>query len=59
MVVARTFSPNCEGKLSTFIVERAVANYDVRKLDTMVLRCSGTAELASATCAFPAKTSSA
>lgn len=45
MVVARTFSPNCEGKLSTFIVERAVANYDVRKLDTMVLRCSGTAEL--------------
>lgn len=45
MVVARTFSPTCEGKLSTFIVERAVANYDVRKLDTMVLRCSGTAEL--------------
>ncbi|MEN4918863.1 acyl-CoA dehydrogenase family protein [Achromobacter spanius] len=45
MVVARTFSPTCEGKLSTFIVERAIANYDVRKLDTMVLRCSGTAEL--------------
>ncbi|WP_313623053.1 acyl-CoA dehydrogenase family protein [Achromobacter sp.] len=45
MVVARTFSPTCDGKLSTFIVERALANYDVRKLDTMVLRCSGTAEL--------------
>lgn len=45
MVVARTFSPTCDGKLSTFIVERAIANYDVRKLDTMVLRCSGTAEL--------------
>ncbi|CAB3927093.1 acyl-CoA dehydrogenase family protein [Achromobacter anxifer] len=45
MVVARTFSPTCEGKLSTFIVERALANYDVRKLDTMVLRCTGTAEL--------------
>lgn len=45
MVVARTFSPTCEGRLSTFIVERALANYDVRKLDTMVLRCTGTAEL--------------
>ncbi|WP_454696304.1 acyl-CoA dehydrogenase family protein [Achromobacter aegrifaciens] len=45
MVVARTFSPTCDGKLSTFIVERALANYDVRKLDTMVLRCTGTAEL--------------
>jgi len=45
MVVARSFSPTCEGKLSTFIVERALANYDVRKLDTMVLRCTGTAEL--------------
>ncbi|WP_454675293.1 acyl-CoA dehydrogenase family protein [Achromobacter pestifer] len=45
MIVARTFSPTCDGKLSTFIVERALANYDVRKLDTMVLRCTGTAEL--------------
>ncbi|QEK91320.1 acyl-CoA dehydrogenase [Achromobacter insolitus] len=45
MVVARSFSPTCEGKLSTFIVERALVNYDVRKLDTMVLRCTGTAEL--------------
>ncbi|MHA7602218.1 acyl-CoA dehydrogenase family protein [Alicycliphilus sp. T452] len=45
MIVARTFSPNCDGKLSTFVVERAKANYDVRKLDTMVLRCTGTAEL--------------
>lgn len=45
MIVARTFSPNCDGKLSTFVVERAKANYDIRKLDTMVLRCTGTAEL--------------
>ncbi|WP_447921710.1 acyl-CoA dehydrogenase family protein [Achromobacter aegrifaciens] len=45
MIVARTFSPTCEGKLSTFIVERALGHYDVRKLDTMVLRCTGTAEL--------------
>ncbi|CAB5511596.1 Acyl-CoA dehydrogenase, short-chain specific [Achromobacter anxifer] len=53
MVVARTFSPTCEGKLSTFIVERALANYDVRKLDTMVLRCTGTAELGFADVRIP------
>ena len=45
IVVARTFSPSCEGKLSAFIVDRREAKYDVRKLDTMVLRCTGTAEL--------------
>ena len=53
MVVARTYSPTCEGKLSTFIVERALANYDVRKLDTMVLRCTGTAELGFADVRIP------
>lgn len=46
MVVARTFSPTCDGKLSVFIVERDKSPYEVRKIDTMVLRCSGTAELA-------------
>ncbi|MFW8565600.1 acyl-CoA dehydrogenase family protein [Orrella sp. 11846] len=45
MIVARTYSPTCEGRLSTFIVEREKAQYEVRKLDTMVLRCTGTAEL--------------
>ncbi|WP_424811331.1 acyl-CoA dehydrogenase family protein [Roseococcus sp. YIM B11640] len=45
IVIARTFSPDCEGKLSAFIVERDVSPYDVRPLDTMVLRCTGTAEL--------------
>jgi len=45
IVVARTFSPDCDGKLSLFLVERDVARYDVRHLDTMVLRCTGTAEL--------------
>jgi len=45
MVVARTFSPTCEGALSTFIVERSQSPYDVRRLDTMVLRSTGTAEL--------------
>jgi len=45
IVVARTFSPDCDGKLSLFLVERDIAQYDVRHLDTMVLRCTGTAEL--------------
>jgi alkylation response protein AidB-like acyl-CoA dehydrogenase len=45
IVVARTFSPDCDGKLSLFLVERDIAKYDVRHLDTMVLRCTGTAEL--------------
>jgi acyl-CoA dehydrogenase len=45
LIVARTFSDTCDGKLSLFVVEREKARYDVRKLDTMVLRCTGTAEL--------------
>lgn len=45
MIVARTYSPTCDGALSTFIVERSVSPYDVRRLDTMVLRSTGTAEL--------------
>lgn len=45
IVIARTFSPECDGKLSAFIVERDVSPYDIRPLDTMVLRCTGTAEL--------------
>lgn len=44
IVIARTFSPDCEGGLSAFIVERS-DGYEVRPLDTMVLRCTGTAEL--------------
>lgn len=45
VVVARTFSDNCQGQLSTFIVERDVSPYEVRRVDTMVLRSTGTAEL--------------
>lgn len=45
IVVARTYSPDCEGGLSMFIVEREVSGYDVRPLETMVLRSTGTAEL--------------
>ena len=46
IVVARTFSPDCQGGLSTFLVERDVSPYEVRNVDTMVLRSTGTAELA-------------
>ena len=45
IVVARTYSPECDGKLSLFIVEREVSPYDVRAVDTLVLRSTGTAEL--------------
>lgn len=45
IIIARTFSPDCDGGLSAFIVERDASPYDVRPLDTMVLRCTGTAEL--------------
>ena len=54
IVVARTFSPDCQGGLSTFLVERDVSPYEVRNVDTMVLRSTGTAELAFDRC--PAKT---
>ena len=45
IVVARTFSPDCQGQLSTFLVERDVSPYEMRRVDTMVLRSTGTAEL--------------
>lgn len=45
IVVARTFSPDCQGQLSTFLVERDVSPYEMRRVETMVLRSTGTAEL--------------
>lgn len=45
IVVARTFSPECNGQLSTFLVEREQSPFEVRRVDTMVLRSTGTAEL--------------
>lgn len=45
IVVARTYSPDCNGQLSTFLVERDVSPYEVRHVETMVLRSTGTAEL--------------
>jgi alkylation response protein AidB-like acyl-CoA dehydrogenase len=45
VVAARTFSPSCDGKISTFIVERGMAGFASRPVETMVLRSTGTAEL--------------
>lgn len=45
MIVARTYSPSCDGALSAFIVDRRETPYEVRQLDMMVLRATGTAEL--------------
>jgi len=45
MLVARTYSPSCDGALSCFLVDRRETPFESRKLDTMVLRCTGTAEL--------------
>lgn len=53
IIVARTFSPTCNGELSAFIVERELAKYETRKLDLMTLRCTGTAELAFADTEIP------
>lgn len=44
-VLARTFSPTCDGGLSTFIVDRRETPFPVRAVETMVLQSTGTAEL--------------
>jgi acyl-CoA dehydrogenase len=45
LVVARTFSPDCEGKLSTFVVERGMKGFTASAVEKMTLRCTGTSEL--------------
>ncbi|TQM01940.1 acyl-CoA dehydrogenase family protein [Pseudonocardia kunmingensis] len=45
IVLARTYSPTCEGGLSLFVVDKADSPFEVRPQETMVLRCTGTAEL--------------
>ncbi len=45
IVLARTFSASCDGKLSLFLVEREQSPYEARLVDKMVLKASGTAEL--------------
>ena len=55
IVVARTFSPDCAGKLSLFLIEHAVTPYDRRRIDTLVLRSTGTAELGFTDVRIPAE----
>ncbi|WP_395709605.1 acyl-CoA dehydrogenase family protein [Reyranella sp.] len=43
IVVARTFSDSCDGKLSLFLVEKAETRFDCRPVDTMFVRSTGTA----------------
>lgn len=45
LMVAKTYSPSCDGELSTFIVEADMPGYTARKVDKMVLRPTGTAEI--------------
>jgi acyl-CoA dehydrogenase len=43
IVVARTYSPTCDGALSLFLVEKAHTTFDCRPVDTMFVRSTGTA----------------
>jgi len=43
IVVARTFSDTCQGGLSLFLVEKEHTRFDVRPVDTMFVRSTGTA----------------
>ncbi|MCA0873569.1 acyl-CoA/acyl-ACP dehydrogenase [Seohaeicola saemankumensis] len=45
LMVARTFSEDSDGALSTFIVEKDMPGFSARKVEKMTLRCTGTAEL--------------
>jgi acyl-CoA dehydrogenase len=43
IVVARTFSDTCNGELSLFLVEKEHTPFDVRPVETMFVRSTGTA----------------
>ncbi len=43
IVVARTFSETCNGELSLFLVERDETPYEIRPVETMFARSTGTA----------------
>ncbi len=45
VIVARTFSPECDGKLSTFVVEAGSKGFSRRAVKKMTLRCTGTGAL--------------
>lgn len=46
VVIARTYSPDCDGALSAFLVDlRKHEGIDVQKVDTLVLRSTGTSAI--------------
>jgi acyl-CoA dehydrogenase len=45
IVLARTYSPSCDGGLSLFLVDKAESPFEVRPQETMVLQATGTAEI--------------
>lgn len=53
LVLARTFSPQTNGKLSLFLVDYGETPFDRTRVDTMVMRSSGTAELSFNDLAIP------
>jgi len=45
LLIARTFSAGCDGKLSLFLVDKLESPYEARPVDKMVLKASGTSQL--------------
>ena len=45
LLIARTFSSGCDGKLSLFLVDKAQSPFEARHIEKMVLRASGTSQL--------------
>jgi acyl-CoA dehydrogenase len=54
IVVARTFSERCNGELSLFLVEKEHTRFDVRPVETMFVRPTGTAAFAFQDAEIPA-----
>ncbi|MDI9915366.1 acyl-CoA dehydrogenase [Rhodococcus sp. IEGM 1379] len=45
IVIARTFSPDCDGELSSFLIDKRETPFVAEAIDAMTLRCTGTALL--------------
>jgi acyl-CoA dehydrogenase len=54
VVVARTFSEACNGGLSLFLVEKAHTRFDVKPVETMFVRSTGTAAFSFENAEIPA-----
>lgn len=45
VLVARTFSANCDGEISLFLIDRQETPYQARRADVMFIRATGTSQL--------------